>query len=363
MKILRLYYLLPPKVGGMERHIYNLSKTQNENNSVKIIFNHGEKVNNEDVRVLPFIKLFKIRPLAIGIVLFYVAVISELLFKKQNFDIIHIHGDWSSLLFIKLMKKMTNATCIVFSIHDQLTNKYTHQTLLPKLVQDVDLIFSTGYDTATELEVLSGKKITVQPSGVNDFFYQEFKKTYGYDKFTIVTVANLFLKKNIKLVLEIAQELQEYRFIIVGDGAHRDILENIIKSKGVSNVELVGFKNTLEVREYYQKSDCYLLTSFAEGTPTSALEAMACGLPIVSSNAGGLSNIVKENENGFIINNFDKNSYIEKINFIKDNTNLRKEMFEANILLSKNYTWGNVVKNITKKMEETLHAKYVTIQD
>jgi glycosyltransferase involved in cell wall biosynthesis len=349
--------LLPPKVGGMEKHIYNLSKIQSTFHDVKVIFNYGEKVNQKDTKVLPHIKLFKIRPLFIGIILFYLAVITKLLFKKESFDIIHIHGDWSSLLFVKLLKKLTKAKIVVLSLHDQLTEKYTHQRLLPNLVQDIDLIFSTGYDTAKELERLSGKKVIVQPSGISEIFFEEFEKKYENDKFTIVTVANLFPKKNIELVLEIAKELKECKFVIVGDGTHRSVLENIINIQNILNVELVGFKSSEEVREYYQQSDCYLLTSFAEGTPTSALEAMACGLPIVSSNAGGLGNIVKDYENGFVINDFDKSRYIQMLQLLKNNVDLRKKIFEINRALAQHYKWDNVAQNITNKMKEVLNEK------
>ena len=96
------------------------------------------------------------------------------------------------MLFIKFLKKLTNAKLIVLSLHDQLTFKYTHQRLLPSLVQSVDLIFSTGYDTAQELERLSGKKVIVQPSGINEIFFEEFEN----DKFTIVT---FFLRKILSL--------------------------------------------------------------------------------------------------------------------------------------------------------------------
>jgi glycosyltransferase involved in cell wall biosynthesis len=228
---------------------------------------------------------------------------------------------------------------------------------LPKLVQDVDLIFSTGYDTANELEKLSGKKVIVQPSGINEIFFQEFEKSFESKSFTVITVANLFPKKNIEFVLKIAQELKECRFVVVGEGTHREVLENIIQENKITNVELVGFKTPEQVREYYQKSDCYLLTSFAEGTPTSALEAMACGLPILSSNAGGLGNIVKEKENGFIIDNFDKNKYIEKINFLKNNRNLIERIFKNNRCLSQNYKWINVAENITRNIEKVLNEK------
>lgn len=357
MKILRIYTKLPPLKGGMEKHIYNLSKKQLESNHfVKIFFNDGEKVSSNDIKVSE-IKLYKIKPQSLGIILFYLQIIFKMMIRKELFDIIHIHGDWSSILFVKLLKKLTKSKVIVFSLHGQLSSSFTHQIFLPKLVQNIDLIFSTGYDTAYELEKLSYKRIIVQPSGINEIFFNDFEKEFENHKFTIITVANLFPKKNIEFVLEIAKELKECKFIVIGDGTQRDKLENIIQKESLSNVELVGFKKTEDINDYYQKSDCYLLTSFAEGTPTSALEAMACGLPILSSNAGGLGNIVKEKENGFIIDDFDKNRYIEKINFLKNNRNTRERIFENNRRLAQNYKWNNVAENITKNMEKVLNEK------
>lgn len=357
MKIIRTYTKLPPLKGGMEKHISQLTNYQIENGHfVKVFFNDGEKISQNDEKICK-LKLHGWKPQFLGMFVFYFLMVFKLFFKKQQFDIIHIHGDWSSLLFAERLKKLTNAKIVVLSLHDQLTQKQTHQKILPILVQNIDLIFSTGYDTAKELEKLSGKKVIVQPSGINEIFFGKFKKKYENDRFTIVTVANLFLKKNIELILEIAKELKECKFVIVGDGSHRGILENIIKIQNISNVELVGFKSAIEVREYYQLSDCYLLTSFAEGTPTSALEAMACGLPIVSSNAGGLGNIVKEYENGFVIDDFDKNRYIKMLQLFKNDIYLRKKMFEINRTLAQHYRWDNVAKNITNKMEEVLNEK------
>lgn len=357
MKILRTYLYLPPYKGGMEKHIFNLSTFQNRNgHRISVYYYDGENISKNDVKIKTFNR-YSIKPQFINILAFYSSICLKLLFKNENFDVVHIHGDWSSVLFAKLLKKLTKAKIVVFSLHDQLSSSMTHQKLLPRLVQNIDLIFSTGYDTAKELERLSSKSVIVQPSGINEIFFEKFNKSFENKIFTIVIVANLFPKKNIELVLDIAKEMDAYIFIIVGEGTNRKTLEDKIKSKNISNVNLVGFKNVFELKEYYQNSDCYLLSSFAEGTPTSALEAMACGLPIVSSNAGGLGNIVQEYENGFIIDDFDKNKYIEKIQLLKSDLELRKKMCKNNILLARKYKWKNVAQNITCQMEKVLNEK------
>ena len=214
MKILRIYTKLPPLKGGMEKHIYNLTKLQiRDNHFVKVFFNDGEEISQNDEKICK-LKLHRLKPQIIGFFIFYFLIVFKLLLKKQKFDIIHIHGDWSSLLFVKILKKLTNVKIVTLSLHDQLTSKYNHQKLLPKLVQDVDLIFSTGYDTANELEKLSGKKVIVQPSGINEIFFQEFEKSFESKSFTVITVANLFPKKNIEFVLnEEVEEIAWWLFV------------------------------------------------------------------------------------------------------------------------------------------------------
>jgi glycosyltransferase involved in cell wall biosynthesis len=159
-----------------------------------------------------------------------------------------------------------------------------------------------------------------------------------------VTVANLLPKKNIELILEISKALKEFRFILVGDGNHRKVLENIIRRENIDNVELVGFKSAEVVRKYYYESDCYLLTSLSEGTPTSILEAMACGLPIVSSNAGGVKSILGKHNCVADLSN--KYQFIDCLSNFSVNVKLRRDISIKNRIQSEKYAWKSVAKNI-----------------
>ena len=357
MKILRLYYLLPPKLGGMERHIVNLSKFQSHEHEVSIFFNYGDKVSSKDVKLLSFVKLFKIRPLFLGIGVFYLAIIFRLLFIREKFDVVHIHGDWSSLVFLKLIKKVAKAKATVFTMHGQLTTNFAHQKLLPKLIKTLDLVFTTGSETSIELSKLSNVEVNIQPSGIDKIFFTDSTKKKELNNFHVISVANLFPVKNVDLIIEIAAKLENIKFSVIGAGPEKEKLQNIIIEKQLKNIELIGFKRISEVKEYYQQSDCFLLTSFGEGTPTSVLEAMACGLPIVSSNAGGIGNIVKEYKNGFVINDFDKNKYIEKIKLLKNSSDLLSEISINNRNLSQNYKWSIVADNITSKTLKIFNQK------
>jgi len=348
MRILRLYTRLPPLPGGMENHITQLTRGQIKlGHEVSIYFNQGDQVTSNDIQITK-IPLHKIRPQFTGLLIFHFLVLVRVLINRAKFDIVHIHGDWSSLVFSKLIRLIVRADKVVVTIHDQISNKVLQRKLLTIGLKFVDVIFATGHETANQLKRLTNKKIIIQPSGINEIFFSDFNKNFENEKFTVVTVANLLPKKNIELILEIAKILEEFKFIIVGDGSHKKVLKDIVKRNNIINVEFVGFKSTKAIKKYYDESDCYLLTSLAEGTPTSMLEAMACGLPIVSSNAGGVKSILGEYNCVAELDN--PQQFINCLSKFSLDVKLRRGVSKKNRMKSKKYTWENTVKNINQYM-------------
>lgn len=344
MKILRLYTRLPPLLGGMEKHIAQLTREQIRlGHEVSIYFNQGDRVTCSDIRITK-LPLFKIKPQSIRLLIFHFLVLVKVFVKREKFDIVHVHGDWSSLVFSKIIKVLVRADKVIITIHDQISDKLLYKKTLSVVLRFADVIFTTGYETANQLKRLTNKKIIVQPSGVSEIFFSEFNRNFESKKFTVVTVANLLPKKNIELILKIAKALEEFEFILIGEGCHRKVLESIVQRENIGNVKLAGFKTTKEVKEYYHQSDCYLLTSFAEGTPTAALEAMACGLPIVSSNAGGVEFVF--GQNNFVLKSNDKQQFVKCLSRLSKDTTLRQNISKKNIAQSKKYLWKNAVKNI-----------------
>ena len=104
-------------------------------------------------------------------------------------------------------------------------------------------------------------------------------------------------------------------------------------------------------------SFAFLLTSFFEGTPTSVLECCARGLPIVTSNVGGMKSIIKEKENGFVIDSYDKFKFKKAIDEIYNNPDLSKIMSKNNTILGAEFIWDKVANNITQKIKMKLNTK------
>ncbi|WDF57138.1 glycosyltransferase family 4 protein [Mucilaginibacter sp. KACC 22063] len=340
----------------MEKHIYQLSKHQLHENDVTLLYNSGNKISAHDIRVLQSVNLSLIRPQFLGIIIFYIAATFKLLFRRQKYDVLHIHGDWSSLVFARMLKSITCAKAIVFSYHGQVTTGFAHTRLLPFFLRKVDLIFTTGYESAERIENLTKRKVIVQPSGINDLYFDPRDVTVN-EKFTVITVAYLRKQKNIPLILDIAANLPGVDFNIAGEGEEQQHILNLIENNKLSNVKLLGAKSPQELTKIYRESHCFLLTSLAEGTPTSVLEAMACSLPIVASNAGGLKRVISNNINGYVIDSFDKELYMDAISKFKSDETFRLEVSKNNTILAQNYKWQQVASNITRKTAELLNDK------
>ncbi len=345
MRILRIYTKLPPLMGGMEKHIYNLTKEQIKlGHFVSVYFNKGDKVTFRDTQVTK-LSLEATKPRAVGIFIFYILICCKLLVNKEKYNVVHIHGDWSSLVFSKIIQKLTRSKVLAFSIHDDIKDNYIYKLIFTILLKQVDVIFSTGFQTAEKIKSMTGKEIIMQPSGINKIFFEPNTDQKSFLNLQIITVANLLPKKNLDLILDIAKELPDKQFIIVGDGKEREKLQNRIDSENISNLKLLGYKNPKELKKLYSTSSVFMLTSFKEGTPTAILEAMACGLPIVTSNAGGIENIIKNDINGFVIDSMVKQKYIKIL--LKFDANLQNDIYTNNIKLANKFSWGNVSLNIT----------------
>ena len=122
----------------------------------------------------------------------------------------------------------------------------------------------------------------------------------------ILTVARLVEWKGIEGVIDaferVAKDRPESSLHVVGDGRRRDALERHAAQSGVSDrITFHGRVPHERVLELMQRSRAFALNSTYEGLPHVVLEAMACGIPPVVSNAGGNPEVVRDGESGFVV--------------------------------------------------------------
>jgi colanic acid/amylovoran biosynthesis glycosyltransferase len=95
------------------------------------------------------------------------------------------------------------------------------------------------------------------------------------------------------------------QYKIVGDGPDTDMLNYIIRERGLQHfVTLTGKVSLTEVNQLLQQADIFILPSLSEGISNAALEAMALEMPVVSTNAGGMSEAIQNGYNGLLVERF-----------------------------------------------------------
>lgn len=142
------------------------------------------------------------------------------------------------------------------------------------------------------------EKITVVQNGFRfpEFSLQqrnEARRQFGYQphEFVLVWAGRMAPVKDVRLLAEVVRGAHAIgspaRFLVVGDGEERPALEELIS--GCDNVRLLGWQKEMDL--IWQAADAAILTSRNEGTPTALIEAMAAGLPFISTDVGGVRDL------------------------------------------------------------------------
>lgn len=158
-------------------------------------------------------------------------------------------------------------------------------------------------------------------------------KKKEHEGFIIVTVGRLSREKNHMLLLEAFKKLnyieKDMSMIIVGEGELRKNIEDYIKNESLENkVRLTG--NVDNVQDYLAMADLFVMSSNYEGLPLSVLEAMSASLPVVSTDVGGVSDIVTDN--GILIKKGNVEELVKAILKMKHNLFLREKMSKKSFI-------------------------------
>lgn len=154
------------------------------------------------------------------------------------------------------------------------------------------------------------KEIEVVPNFIDTKKYENLysnceRELIASNNERIIThISNIRKVKRVDDVIEIFDRIQKElpaKLVIVGDGPEKESLENLCKKKGI-NEKVLFVGNSHEVDKILCFSDLFILPSEHESFGLVALEAMVCGVPVISSNAGGLPEVNIHGESGYLSN-------------------------------------------------------------
>lgn len=156
--------------------------------------------------------------------------------------------------------------------------------------------------------VYDEKSWNVIPNIVNKKFFNTIR-TIDNDKFRYINVAFMNKNKNQINIVKAFNDLllkhvKNIELVLVGDGEERQKIEDYISHNKIKNISLVGVKSRDEVASLMVNSDCFILSSNYETFGVVAIEALASGIPVISTKCGGPEGIVND-DNGILIDRDD----------------------------------------------------------
>lgn len=170
----------------------------------------------------------------------------------------------------------------------------------------------------TRREPFSRGKVQCIPNGVavpDRQACEEKSPAAGSGK-TIGMLANLRPVKNVAMLIRACPRVMSRfpgtKVIIIGEGEERERLQALIDDGGLGNaITLLGARD--DTNRLLSGMDILVLTSLAEGSPHAVLEAMAHGLPVVATKVGGVPELVRHGENGYLVEVNDDQALSEKL--------------------------------------------------
>ncbi len=160
----------------------------------------------------------------------------------------------------------------------------------------------------------------------------------------LITTGRLSESKRIELLIEALSKMNSLPNLkIIGSGSEEAKLRSLAEKLGVTErVEFVSRVEAEQMPELYRNSDIYVSATSTEGMSNSMLEAMASGLPIVTTEYEGASELVKDNG---VITKSNSESIANSIDSLIDNPTQIQSMSQAALELAKKFTWQGVAES------------------
>lgn len=341
MKIAFVPSTFLPHIGGAEIQAHNVAnKLIEKGHEVEVFLLDYVNIQNAKYNIF---KLNKYLISFVFLLKYYfnlnLSILLRFYFKKiikdKNISIWHFQSvNYKTLIYLEELKKLNQKIVVTLQgadiqIDDQIKYGYRldkkYDDYLKYVFKKVDCFHAISKSIKNELlEIgIEEKKIYLIPNCSPLEKISTFPKNTN-ETLTLLTIGRYAVKKKgFDLVKNVAKELDKitnFKWIIIGRNTPELLNDDYFKQNKnkfeiineIANSNEEYFPNSKLIK-YYKQSDIYLNLARVEGSPIVLIDAIASHLPIISFNTRGGDELVINNQNGFIIDNFDFKFYAEKI--------------------------------------------------
>ena len=347
-----LYVITKSNWGGAQRYVFDLATSLPPETFEIMVVSGGDGILNKKLHD------FSIRTISVPSMRRDISFASDLktffafyrIFRTEKPNTIHLNSP-KAAGFGSLAGRLAGIKKIITTVHGFAFNEPRpfYQKLLIKFFTWITMILShkvivianREYEQARKFWFIK-KKIVLISLGIKpipnllkaDDARREIGKIIGVslqnkiiNKIIVGTIAELHPNKGLPYLIDAMSEVikkhPDTTSVIIGDGQERNNLIDQIKNRGLDkSVFLAGFIDNAP--DFLNAFDIFVLPSLKEGLPYVLLEAGLASLAIIATNVGGIPDIIKNNETGFLIPPKNTQSLAEAISFLIDNKDKRE---------------------------------------
>ncbi|WP_242117937.1 glycosyltransferase family 4 protein [Aestuariivivens sediminicola] len=260
-------------------------------------------------------------------------------FALEKYDVVHVHFANNALNIIEMLNNFQNKKVVSFHGYD--AHRFDASFYKPlREISDISYVVNTKYTRDKVVKLgFNTSRISIIPVGVDSSFFISRKRTNM--SINVLFVGRLIKLKaplfSIKIIEKLIKQYNfQVYFNIIGDGKEYDKCFRYITENNLEKfVHLLGEKAPDEVKNYMNSSDIFLFPGICnengrcEAQGLVIQEAQSMELPVVISDAGGMSEGIINGKTGFVVNEKDLDGFVDRIIFLIQNPEKRKEMGKA----------------------------------
>lgn len=330
----------PPVIGGIASHVFELARAMPAASAEAAVV-HPISLTSPPSAPLEGSCVPAVRPRLIKAQPLYDFALSMWLRRhlaKGNFDLVHVHG-------VRPLAATRNLSLpVVFTNHTsgflaRLNAEPLRKRRTAAMIAHVDALLAPsdelvaaarafGYAGPAQMipNGVDAVRFAPGPSGAREAW------GIGPDE-TVIVLARRLVKKNgvVGFARAVARmKPRNFRVVVAGDGPEREqMLEILGEARMLDRVRFLGAVPNSSMPDIYRASDLAVLPSLAEATSIAGLEAMACGLPLVGTNVGGIPAIIADGVSGLLVAPADPEELAGALGRLVDDAGLRRAMGEA----------------------------------
>jgi glycosyltransferase involved in cell wall biosynthesis len=349
------------EIGGAEILVSQMCRLQREQGhapsvlAVAALGPLGEKLQAEGFTVQPNVG----RHLSDSVRNFY------RLFKELQPDVVHLHNQ-TPTIYASMAARMAGVPSIISTRHNLAAPPYNlvaelKYALAARFCDWIVGICDAAADNLKKIHSAPVRKITRIYNGTVPLTREGKTQRQTEDVFTVVYVGRLARIKNHAMLLNALHAALSsapgLRLWMVGDGSERGALETLAAELGISE-QVTFWGQQLDVAPYFSGADAFVMSSKSEGLPVSLLQAFSVGLPVVVTDVGGMAEVVRLTQAGFVVSATDPAELASAI-LRMARSNAEREQFSRNAeaAFRSQFTLERMVEAYMNLYQDTARAR------